>query len=449
MKITIIGTGYVGLVSGACFAHLGWTVCCVDKNAQKIASLREGTIPFYEPGLQELVQEGLTLGTLSFTTSFSEAIPGADLIFIAVGTPSSSSGEADVSAVFEAADCIVPFLKKHAILVMKSTVPLGTCTKISDRIKQKNPRISFHMASNPEFLREGCAITDFMTPDRIIIGTMGHPFVVETLQKIYAPVIQKGVPLVAASLETAELIKYASNAFLALKVAFINEMADLCEQVHADVETVSQGMGADSRIGEKFLKPGPGYGGSCFPKDTLALLFAAQQAQSPLPLIETVVQSNLSRKTRMAHKIIQACGADLRQKTLGILGITFKANTDDLRESPSLTILPLLQQAGAKLRVYDPQGMTLDAKQLLPNVIWCKNSLEAAHKADGLIILTEWEAFKSLDFFRLKTTMKKPLLIDLRNLYDPADVASLGFQYISVGRPLEDLSMRAPLAEAV
>lgn len=450
MNITIIGAGYVGLVSGACFAHLGWTTKCVDKNGQKIESLQKGEIPFYEPGLQELVQKGCDQGMLSFTSSFIQAIAKADLIFIAVGTPSAPNGEADLSAVFEVAEQMALDLKHQAIIVTKSTVPVGTSQKIARIIKQKNPQAVFHIASNPEFLREGCAIADFMTPDRIVVGA-NHPFVMEKMERLYAPLIQKKVPFIISSLETAELIKYASNAFLALKVAFINEIADLCEQVSADVEAVAQGIGQDSRIGGKFLKVGPGYGGSCFPKDTLALMHTAEKAESSLTLIQTVVQSNTNRKKRMAQKIIQACGGDLTGKTLGILGITFKANTDDLRESPSLTILPLLQQAGATLRLYDPEGMTEEAKHILTNVTWCHDVFQAAHKADALVILTEWEVFKALDFPLLKRLLTHPLLIDLRNLYDPHEVASFGFQYTSVGRPSvqESLAAALPLAKAV
>lgn len=449
VQITIIGTGYVGLVSGACFARLGWTTCCVDKNPEKIQTLQKGDIPFYEPGLKELVQEGIAKNKLSFTSSFSKGISQADLIFIAVGTPSTQEGGADLSAVFNVAEQMAPFLRQNTIIVTKSTVPVGTGAKITEKIRQRNAKAVFHVASNPEFLREGCAIEDFMAPDRIVVGT-NHPFVTHKMQELYAPLIQKGAPLIVANLETAELIKYASNAFLALKVAFINEIADLCEQVNADVEAVAQGIGQDSRIGAKFLKVGPGYGGSCFPKDTLALVHTAEEVQSPLTLIQTVVQSNINRKQRMAHKIIQACGGDLRGKTLAILGITFKANTDDLRESPSLTILPLLQKAGAQLRIYDPQGMKEGKKTFSSQQItWCKDPLEAAYAADGLVILTEWDVFKSLDFSLLKHVLKQPLLIDLRNLYDPKEVASIGFQYVSVGRPLlAETSADSPAVEA-
>ncbi|MGL4825159.1 MAG: UDP-glucose dehydrogenase family protein [Alphaproteobacteria bacterium] len=432
MQISVVGTGYVGLVTGACFADFGWSVTCIDRDVAKIQALEKGHVPFYEPGLSALVRKGLGKRTLFFTTQLKDAISKSDVVLIAVGTPSTDEGDADLSAVYEVARQIGPFLKEGAIIVTKSTVPVGTSQELERQIRSVNRKTLFHIASNPEFLREGSAIQDFMKPDRIVVGA-DTPEVMDRLEALYGHLTRKGVPFIATTCETSELIKYASNAFLAMKVSFINEISHLCEKVGANVDDVAHGMGLDQRIGKQFLKAGPGYGGSCFPKDTQALVRTAQRSGTSLPLVETAIQSNLQTKQRMIEKIEQAFGGNLRDKTLAILGVTFKANTDDLRDSPSLTILPMLQERGATLRAYDPEGME-EGKAIFEDVTWCQDSYAAAKGADGVIILTEWEVFSSLDFVKLKERLKVPLLVDLRNIYAPEDMLLAGFTYISIGR---------------
>ncbi|MGL5720361.1 MAG: UDP-glucose dehydrogenase family protein [Alphaproteobacteria bacterium] len=432
MQISVVGTGYVGLVTGACFADFGWSVTCIDRDVAKIQALEKGHVPFYEPGLSALVRKGLGKRTLFFTTQLKDAISKSDVVLIAVGTPSTDEGDADLSAVYEVARQIGPFLKEGAIIVTKSTVPVGTSQELEKQIRSVNRKTLFHIASNPEFLREGSAIQDFMKPDRIVVGA-DTPEVMDRLEVLYGHLTRKGVPFIATTCETSELIKYASNAFLAMKVSFINEISHLCEKVGANVDDVAHGMGLDQRIGKQFLKAGPGYGGSCFPKDTQALVRTAQRSGTSLPLVETAIQSNLQTKQRMIEKIEQAFGGNLRDKTLAILGVTFKANTDDLRDSPSLTILPMLQERGATLRAYDPEGME-EGKAIFEDVTWCQDSYAAAKGADGVIILTEWDVFSSLDFVKLKERLKAPLLVDLRNIYAPEDMLLAGFTYISIGR---------------
>ncbi|MGL5784351.1 MAG: UDP-glucose dehydrogenase family protein [Alphaproteobacteria bacterium] len=443
MQISVVGTGYVGLVTGACFADFGWSVTCIDRDVAKIQALEKGQVPFYEPGLSELVRKGLRKHTLSFTTQLKDAISKSDVVLIAVGTPSTDEGDADLSAVYEVVRQIAPFLKEGVIIVTKSTVPVGTSQELEKQIRSVNRKTLFHIASNPEFLREGSAIQDFMTPDRIVVGA-DTPEVIDRLEALYGHLTRKGVPFIATTCETSELIKYASNAFLAMKVSFINEIAHLCEKVGADVDDVAHGMGLDQRIGKQFLQAGPGYGGSCFPKDTQALVRTAQRSGTSLPLVETAIQSNLQTKQRMVEKIERACGGSLHGKTLAILGVTFKANTDDLRDSPSLTILPMLQERGAALRAYDPEGME-EGKTIFQGVTWCQDSYAAAKDSDGLVILTEWDAFSALDFVKLKEHLKAPLVVDLRNIYAPEDMLLAGFTYISIGRkdvrPLDCLSV--------
>jgi len=434
MRIAMIGTGYVGLVSGACFSEFGIDVACVDKDAAKIAALHAGKIPIYEPGLEELVERNAKAGRLTFTTDLAAAVAGAEAVFIAVGTPSRrGDGHADLTYVFAAAEEIAKALTGYAVVVMKSTVPVGTGRKVAERIRAARPNADFDVASNPEFLREGSAIEDFMRPDRVVIGTTGER-AREVMRRIYRPLYLIERPIVFTKLETSELIKYAANAFLAAKITFINEIADLCEKVGADVHDVAKGIGLDGRIGAKFLHPGPGYGGSCFPKDTLALVRTAQEAKAPLRIIETVADINVRRKKSMAARVVAACGGSVAGKTIAVLGLTFKPNTDDMRESPSLDIVPALLAAGAKVRAHDPEGMD-EAKKLLSAVEYCPGPYEAMQGADALVIVTEWNAFRSLDLARMKSLLKSPVVVDLRNIYNPREMAAAGFRYSSIGRP--------------
>ncbi|MBL8662151.1 MAG: UDP-glucose/GDP-mannose dehydrogenase family protein [Candidatus Odyssella sp.] len=434
MRIAMIGTGYVGLVSGACFSEFGIDVACVDKDAAKIASLKAGKIPIYEPGLEELVERNVKAGRLAFTTDLAAAVAGAEAVFIAVGTPSRrGDGHADLSYVFAAAEEIARALTGYAVIVTKSTVPVGTGRKVAERIRAVRPDAQFDVASNPEFLREGSAIGDFMRPDRVVIGTTGER-AREVMRRIYRPLYLIERPILFTKLETSELIKYAANAFLAAKITFINEIADLCEKLGADVHDVAKGIGLDGRIGAKFLHPGPGYGGSCFPKDTMALVRTAQEAQAPLRIIETVADINAKRKKSMAARVIAACGGGVAGKTIAVLGLTFKPNTDDMRESPSLDIVPALQAAGARVKAHDPEGMD-EAKKLLPDVEYCAGPYEAMQGADALVIVTEWNAFRSLDIARMKAALKAPVVVDLRNVYNPREMAAAGFRYSSIGRP--------------
>ena len=434
MHITMIGTGYVGLVSGTCFSEFGFNVTCVDKDASKIDRLTQGIIPIYEPGLDALVASNVKAGRLHFTTDLESAVQKADAVFIAVGTPSRrGDGHADLSYIYQAAEDIGKALKKYTLVITKSTVPVGTGEEVANIIRKTNPKAEFDIASNPEFLREGSAIEDFMRPDRIVAG-------VETerarglLSEIYRPLYLNETPIHFTTIRTAELIKYASNSFLATKIAFINEMADLCEALGADVQDVAKGIGLDKRIGPKFLHPGPGYGGSCFPKDTLSLIKTAQDAKSPSRIIETVVDSNEVRKQRMVEKIIHAAGGSVKGKTIAVLGLTFKPNTDDMRDSASLVILPGLMDAGAAIRAYDPQGMNEAKKLLSSGITWCDDGYSTMQDADMVVILTEWNEFRKLDFNRARTLLKSPLIVDLRNIYKLSEMEDSGFTYVSVGR---------------
>jgi UDPglucose 6-dehydrogenase len=434
MHITIIGSGYVGLVTGACFAEFGHTVTCVDKDANKIDKLNQGISPIYEPGLDSLLAQGVKSGRLTFTLDLASALEKAQAIFLAVGTPTSDKGaQADLSYVYAAAEEIAKHLKTYTVIVTKSTVPVGTARKIQRIIRQTNPMAQFDMASNPEFLREGAAINDFMRPDRVVIGADSDQ-ARQILKQLYRPLYLIETPIVFTGIETAEVIKYAANAFLATKIAFINEMADLCEAAGADVQDVAKAIGLDGRIGRKFLHAGPGYGGSCFPKDTKALAHTARGLNAPSGIVEAVITSNETRKKRMASRIIQALGGTGAGKTVAILGLTFKPNTDDMRDAPSLTIIPELQKAGVRLKAYDPVGMDQARRELTP-IEFMPSSLEAIRDADAIVILTEWNEFRALDLDYLRSLVKTPVLVDLRNIYKPDEVIQAGFDYISIGRP--------------
>ena len=437
MNITIIGTGYVGLVSGTCFAEFGVNVTCVDKDEEKIRNLRKGIIPIYEPGLDELVKKNINQGRLKFEIDLSKSVNRSDAIFIAVGTPSrKKDGHADLSYVYAVAEEIAKNLKNFSVIVNKSTVPVGTGENVSKIIKKINPNLKFDVASNPEFLREGSAINDFMRPDRVVIGCKSEK-AKNILKELYRPLYLLETPIIFTNRETAELIKYAANSFLATKITFINEISNLCEKVGANVNDVSIGIGLDGRIGKKFLHPGPGYGGSCFPKDTLALVKTAQDHKSPLGLIENVVESNDKRKRSMHKRILNSIGKR-KKKVICILGLTFKPNTDDMRDSPSLEIIPALIKNKCDLKVFDPEGMK-EAKEYFKEysdkILWCKDSYEASKGSDALVILTEWNEFRALDLKRLKKLLNRPLIIDLRNIYNPLELKSLGFEYFSLGRP--------------
>lgn len=435
MRIAMIGTGYVGLVSGACFSEFGVEVVCVDKDESKIERLLRGEIPIYEPGLDKLVTSNAEAGRLSFTTDLKEAVKGADAVFIAVGTPTRrGGGHADLSYVYAAAREIAEAMDGYTVVVTKSTVPVGTGREVERVIRETRPDADFDVVSNPEFLREGSAINDFMRPDRVVIGAESDR-AREVMRTLYRPLFLIETPILFTSLETSELTKYAANTFLAAKITFINEMADLCEKVGADVHDVAKGIGLDGRIGKKFLHPGPGYGGSCFPKDTLALVQTARDSGAPLRIIETVVDINARRKRQMADRIVEFCGGSVQGKTVAILGLTFKPNTDDMRDSPSLDIVPALIDAGATVRAYDPEGMD-EAKKHLDGVVYCSGAYEAMDGADVLVILTEWNEFRSLNLTRVKSLLKEPAMVDLRNIYDPKQMADQGFRYQCVGRPL-------------
>ncbi|MCJ2068573.1 UDP-glucose/GDP-mannose dehydrogenase family protein [Methylobacterium sp. J-030] len=437
MRIAMIGAGYVGLVSGACLADFGHAVVCIDRDPDKIASLNAGRMPIYEPGLDALVAENVRQGRLAFSTSMREAVAEADAVFIAVGTPSRrGDGFADLSFVFDAAREIAGALSGFTVVVTKSTVPVGTGDEVERIIREANPAADVAVASNPEFLREGAAIADFKRPDRIVVGT-GEARAEAVMREVYRPLYLNAAPILVTSRRTAELTKYAANAFLAAKITFINEIADLCEAVGADVQQVARGIGLDNRIGTKFLHAGPGYGGSCFPKDTLALVKTAQDAGTPLRLVETVVAVNDQRKRAMARKVIKACGGSVRGRTIALLGLTFKPDTDDMRDAPSLAIVAGLQDAGATVRAYDPEGMA-QARALMPAVDYAENAYACAEGADALVIVTEWNAFRALDLDRLRQAMAsggtRPVLVDLRNIYDPESAARHGFIYCGVGR---------------
>jgi UDPglucose 6-dehydrogenase len=432
MRIAMIGTGYVGLVSGACLSEFGHDVICIDNDATKVAALRGGEIPIFEPGLEEVVAANMKAGRLSFATDMSRAVAEAEAVFIAVGTPSRrGDGHADLTYVFAAAEELATYLQGYTVVVTKSTVPVGTSRKVHDIIARVRPDAEFDVASNPEFLREGSAIGDFRRPDRIVVGCDTER-ARGVIREVYRPLYLNETPIVFTSPESSELIKYAANAFLATKITFINEMADLCEKVGADVQDIARGIGLDGRIGSKFLHAGPGFGGSCFPKDTLALLKTSQDHGAPTRLVEAVVSVNEARKARMAQKVEQAFGT-VKGKTIAVLGLTFKPNTDDMRDAPSLVIVPRLQQAGAAIRAYDPEGAK-EAGNLLPGITLCGSAYEALEGADGVVILTEWNEFRALDMARVKSLLRRPLMVDLRNIYRPQQMAAEGFTYVSVGR---------------
>ncbi|MBY4609612.1 UDP-glucose/GDP-mannose dehydrogenase family protein [Rhizobium sp. 9T] len=435
MRITMIGSGYVGLVSGVCFADFGHDVICVDKDLSKIEALREGRIPIYEPGLDQLVAENTSTGRLSFSTDVGESVRGADVVFIAVGTPSRrGDGHADLSYVYAAAREIATYVEGFTVVVTKSTVPVGTGDEVERIIRETNPTADVAVVSNPEFLREGAAIEDFKRPDRIVVG-LNDDRAREAMTEVYRPLYLNQAPLVFTSRRTSELIKYAANAFLAMKITFINEIADLCERVDANVQDVSRGIGLDGRIGAKFLHAGPGYGGSCFPKDTLALAKTAQDFDAPVRLIETTISINDNRKRAMGRKVISAVGGDIRGKKIAILGLTFKPNTDDMRDSPAIAIIQTLQDNGAQVVGYDPEGME-NARKVIENIEYASGPYEAAAGADALVIVTEWNQFRALDFNRLKQSMRAPVLVDLRNIYRSDEIRKHGFTYTGIGTNL-------------
>ena len=433
MRIAMIGTGYVGLVSGACFSEFGIDVTCVDKEEDKIKALKRGEIPIFEPGLEQLVKSNAAASRLHFSTGLNAAVKAADAVFIAVGTPSRrGDGHADLSYVYAAAEEIAHAINEYTVVVTKSTVPVGTGREVQRIIGEANPDANFDVVSNPEFLREGSAITDFMRPDRVVIGAETDR-AKGVMRQLYRVLYLIETPILFTSIETSELTKYAANTFLAAKITFINEIADLCEKVGADVHDVAKGIGLDGRIGRKFLHPGPGYGGSCFPKDTLALVKTAQENESPLRIIETVVDINEKRKAAMAKRIVEACDGSVDGKTVAILGLTFKPNTDDMRDSASLAIVSELTKAGARVQAYDPEGMT-EAAKLMPDITYCDDAYAAMDGANVLTIVTEWNEFRSLDFDRVKELLTAPILVDLRNIYSPDDMAQAGFVYTCVGR---------------
>jgi UDPglucose 6-dehydrogenase len=433
MKLTIIGTGYVGLVSGVCFAELGFQVTCVDTDATKVARLQAGESTIYEPSLSDLMVKNSAAGRLSFTTDLAAPVAQADAVFLAVGTPPDpKTGEADLQYIFAAAEQIAAALSGYTVVITKSTVPVGTGKKVAAAIRKVSPTADFDISSNPEFLREGSAVGDFMNPDRIVIGVESTR-ADAVLRRLYTPLAP--APLLVTSVETAEMSKYASNAFLATKVAFINEIADLCEKLGADVQMVAKAMGLDPRIGEKFLNPGPGIGGSCFPKDTRALVSIAQEAKVDFRIVGAAIGANDARKHAMAQKVIAACGGSVEGKKLAVLGLTFKANTDDIRESPALVILNDLLAAGAQLTIYDPQGMEHGKHHYRGQAVsWAQDSYDCAKNAEALVVLTEWNEFKNLDFKKMHNALKHPTVVDLRNIYNPAELREAGFTYVSVGR---------------
>ncbi len=434
MKIAVVGSGYVGLVTGVCLADFGHDVVCIDKDATKIAGLERGEVPIYEPGLSDLVRANVAAGRLSFTTSLPEAVSDAEVVFIAVGTPSRrGDGHADLTYVYGVATELATAVKGFTVVVTKSTVPVGTGDEVAHIIATTNPAADVAVVSNPEFLREGAAIEDFKRPDRIVVGIedeRARP----VMSEVYRPLYLNQAPLMFTNRRTAELIKYAANAFLAMKITFINEIADLCEAAGANVQEVARGMGLDNRIGGKFLHAGPGYGGSCFPKDTLAMVKIGQDYDSPLRLVETTVAINDQRKRAMSRKVIAACGGDVRDKTIGVLGLTFKPNTDDMREAPSIDIIRGLLDKGARVVAYDPQGMKA-ARDLIEGVEFAEQAYAVAEDADAVVLITEWNEFRSLDLARLKSLMRSPVLVDLRNVYRHEEVTKHGFSYVSIGRP--------------
>ncbi|MDD3814350.1 MAG: UDP-glucose/GDP-mannose dehydrogenase family protein [Desulfocapsaceae bacterium] len=434
MKITIIGTGYVGLVTGACLAEFGHHITCMDKDDRKINSLLEGKIPIYEPGLAELVRKNVSEGRLAFTTELADSVENASAVFLAVGTPTSRRGDgyADLTYIYAAARELAPYLTGYTVIIDKSTVPVGTARQVARLIREENPTADFDVVSNPEFLREGAAINDFMRPDRIVIGSESVA-AQAVMKEIYDPLYLISTPFVFTGLESAELIKYAANAFLSIKISFINEMANLCEEVGADVVDLARAIGLDGRIGGKFLHPGPGFGGSCFPKDTLALLRIAQENGVSARSVAAAVEINAAQKAGMVKKIREALGGDVAGKTIGVLGLTFKPETDDLRDAPALSILPPLHEKGARIQAHDPQGME-EARKLFPECFYVNNVYEAATGADALVLMTEWNQYRAIDLERIKSLMRVPLFIDLRNVYSPQRLRAAGFEYVGVGR---------------
>lgn len=437
MNICMVGAGYVGLVSAACFSDFGWRVTCVDKDADKVDQLRKGLVPIYEPGLDDLLARNTDAGRLVFETDLAASVATADIVFLAVGTPMRrGDGYADLSYVYSAVEEVAPHLTGFTVITTKSTVPVGTSREVERRIRAVNPDADFTVCSNPEFLREGSAIQDFTHPDRVLIGC-DDPRTKAVMLQLYKPLALRKSPIMTVSRESAELAKYAANAFLALKISFINEVADLCENVGADVQEVASALGADGRIGDKFLHPGPGYGGSCFPKDVSALIRMSREAQAPLSLIERVQTVNDERKIAMVRRITDALDDTLQGATIAVLGVTFKPNTDDMREAPSLVILPILQDRGATIKAYDPEGQR-NAESMLPGVEWCTSALETAKDADVTVLLTEWNEFRALDLNELKRAMRGSALVDLRNVFQPEDATAADLRYTSIGRPLRD-----------
>ena len=435
MNICMIGAGYVGLVSAVCFSEFGWTVNCVDKDPDKIDRLRRGEIPIYEPGLEELLARNAEKGRIHFFTDLAQPARDAELIFLAVGTPMRrGDGYADLSYVYAAVEELAPHLNDFTVITTKSTVPVGTSREIERRIRKLRPEADFAVCSNPEFLREGSAIQDFTHPDRVLVGVDDDDRARTIMERVYEPLRLRNAPILFVSRESAELAKYSANAFLAMKISFINEISDVCDEVGANVQEVATAIGSDRRIGDKFLHPGPGYGGSCFPKDVSALIRTAREARSPVTLIEQVEKINNERKIAMAARVEKAAGGNVRDKTIAVFGVTFKPNTDDMRDAPSLVVLPLLAERGAKLRVYDPQGRK-QAEPLLPDVEWCGNALEAAKDADLAVVLTEWNEFRALDLRALKEQMRGNHLVDLRNVFRADYAQQCGFDYSSIGRP--------------
>jgi UDPglucose 6-dehydrogenase len=429
----MIGAGYVGLVSAACFSEFGWNVTCTDKDADKIEQLRRGSVPIYEPRLEELLERNLRNGRISFSTELAPVVGEADLVFLAVGTPMRrGDGHADLSFVFKAVEELAPHLDGFTVIATKSTVPVGTSREIERHLKQLRPDADFAVCSNPEFLREGSAIYDFTHPDRVLVGCDEERARV-LMERLYKPLALRNAPVMFVSRESAELAKYTANAFLAMKISFVNEIADLCEAVGADVQEVATAIGADGRIGNKFLHPGPGYGGSCFPKDVAALIRTAREARSPLSLVEQVQTVNSERKIAMAGRVERAAGGSLKGKTVAVLGVAFKPDTDDVREAPSLTLIPMLQERGATVRAYDPHARE-NAEPLLPGVVWCASALEAVEGADVTVIVTEWNELRALDLNKIKSAMRGDVLVDLRNIYLPAQARAAGFDYVGIGR---------------
>jgi UDPglucose 6-dehydrogenase len=446
MRVTFLGSGYVGIVSGACLADLGHVVTCVDTDKAKIRSLKRGRVPIFEPGLEKLVERNLQAKRLAFTANAGTAIQNADVVFITVGTPASRRGGlADLSFVYEAARTIAAHMRGFTVVATKSTVPLGTSEDVETIIREQRPDADFAVVSNPEFLREGCAIKDFQQPDRVVVGTDDER-ARQLMQELYDEVERSGTPILFTRRRTAELIKYAANAFLAVKIAFAGEIADLCEKADADIQEVARGIGLDRRIGPKFLQPGPGYGGSCFPKDTVALLATAKQHRSPMRIVETVAEVNQSRKRAMVDKVVDACGGTVRSKKIAVLGLTFKPNTDDMREAASLVIIPALEDLGAEIHAYDPAGLD-SACKLMPTMHPAEDPYSCVKNADCVVILTEWDQFRKLDFDRIKQTLRGNVVVDLRNIYDPAQMARAGFTYVSIGRARIQGAMADVLAE--